>query len=344
VVRGLLSTRGVKRSCVVVIFLAGCPDPPASAPTPSDACVGFGLEFTTIAFGDAFYFANSTTWRGAYGDKPEPIARGGVEWTEVYGMPWTGTAFAPFDADVNGPALALEQMGPYTESVPVTGAEEGVADLCVYDAGSTTLHDGTRFAVRDVASMFVVPAVASYQSFETFPDPYPLADWRMFTGTKRRLGVALTSAENWRLVDDEMTVTATVGDSPAMTPTRETWDTVSLDVPQATTVRLRATLASGETHDASIGFVDHVDRVVRHPSFDDLASLIVGGSWGYECFDAMLGDTRVLAAPFQFSAGPEIALSPEWANCVYLQPVAAGAGALTVTVGDAALELPYVVR
>ena len=39
-----------------------------------------------------------------------------------------------------------------TLGVPITGAEAGLADLCVYDAGSTAVHDGTSLAVRDVAS------------------------------------------------------------------------------------------------------------------------------------------------------------------------------------------------
>ena len=58
------------------------------------------------------YFGSRTSWRGAYGDAPKPIATGGVESVSVYGVPLDEMYQPHFDAAVNGPALAIDPAGP----------------------------------------------------------------------------------------------------------------------------------------------------------------------------------------------------------------------------------------
>jgi hypothetical protein len=334
-----------------VIFLAGCPDPADdSAPLPppdrepTNPCVGFGLTFQTDRLGDASYLASSSQWHGGGGYELKPIATGGVERITVYGEPYVNGMLEGFDAAVNAPTLALTKPGPFVQTVNVRGAASGIGDLCVYDQGSNVVHDGERLVVRDVATAFPVPS--TYDNiYDSVADPYPFTNWKLHAGMGRDVGVALTSYEGWRLVDNGMKLQIAFGDDLFTDATNLAgWDGVRLDIPAATTLRLRAVLSSGEAHEMTVEIVDRVPSLVhRTPTaYEDLAHLHVGTT-AWSCFDAYADDgARILAAPYGYWAQSNVELTPQ-RNCVAWKPLAPGDGTLTVKVDDAVLQVPYVV-
>ena len=343
------------KHALLVIFLAGCPDTADDTTTPPpvfdphDQCIGFGVTFSAQPYADAYYFGYAHDWGGASGSDVKPIAVGGIEYVSVYGPPYIDQMTPAFVPWVNGPALGIDMSHPPTLSAAlVLGMGEGTADLCIYDHGSTTLHDGTRMIARTVRSMVALPAADYYQPFERQPSgtTYPFADWRMFIGKRRTIAIGLLGTDNWRLVDQGMTVDLAVDDADFTPGTREHWDSVSRDVDHATTMRIRATQHNGDAWQASVGFVDHVDHLAMLPSpYDTLQAMRVNSGWRLACFTATIDGAMVLAAPYEVGATPQVIVHPDTqpSNCVYLEPVEAGSGALSVVVGNTALEVPFTV-
>jgi hypothetical protein len=253
-----------------------------------------------------------------------------------------------FTAAVTGPALALDPTSTAITTAAVIGAASGTADLCIYDHGSTELHDGVRLTARPVTSMLAVPAAMYYQPAERLPSgvTYPFDQWFMFTGLRRTVGVALFGDKAWRLVDQAMTIETALDDGAFVAGTREAWDAVSRDVDHAGTLHVRATLRSGDSWTSQVAFTDRVDHIAMQPLYyGDLSHLRVAGGWISLCFDASLDGTRVIAAPYLFQATPQVVahVSPNPSNCLSLEPVEPGHGALSVSIGETALEIPFTV-
>lgn len=342
------------KHALLVIFLAGCPtDPPTGTPgapppppyDPHDKCVGFGLTFTAQSFIDSSYFSYSPSWKGAYGSSIKPIAVGGVEHVFVSGAPYIDQTTPEFTALVTGPVLAIDPTNTSINNAAVIGESEGTADLCIYDRGSTELHDGVRLTARPITGMIAVPASPYYQSWERPPTgtTYPLDRWVMFVGARRTVGVALLGEHSWRLVDESMKIETALGSQLFVTPTRETWDAISLDVPTATTLHLRATTRD-DVWSTDVAFVDHVDRIEMQPLlYTNLEHLRVATGSVSVCFTALADDALVLAAPFVYGSTPAVVVHPSAGtnNCVGLEPIATGEGSFTAALGDTVLTVPF---
>jgi len=330
---------------LLLSLLAGCPAADPSVHVQGTSCLGFGLDFAGGRYADSAYFGNSDRWHGEGTSDLAPIALGGTERVRVSGLPAYDSGVA-YTADVSGPALGLAEEGLTYDTVQVTGLVDGVADLCIYDEADR-LRDGTAIAVRPVDAMVVVPTPFDALTYEPVHDPYPLDGWAMFAGMRRQIGVGLIGGDDWRLVDDGLTISVSVdGEARATSPLA--WDSIAVDLPYPTTAAIRATMSSGEIWDGSLDVVDEVDSIAQMSTSpaSGFTNFHVG-QWMAVWFTAALDGRRVLGAPWTFEVTAQAELGAfnlsHDPNCALITAVAPGAAALTASIGGRSLTVPFTV-
>ena len=313
-------------------MLAGCS---ADPPKDFDGCTTYDLGFSTTAYGDQFYFDLSDNWSQGWGANLKPIALGGRESVLVDGV-WPATLTATAET----PELSIARIDPSSRRVVVSGDAAGVGQLCASDPERAHV-DGRDMQVRPVDAALVLPA-----RYEWTNERYPFDSWRMFVGEQRVLTLALIDDQHARLVDNEMTISVASGVASVRPRPDYSWDSLILDVPTPTVVGVTVTLASGESHDASIEIVDSIDRFAIEPgAWYRLQHFQVGQLAAPICFAGYLGPALVMGAPWRFEASNIVALAEDGRpNCVNVTPIEAGAGTITAFAGGSRYDLPIAVQ
>lgn len=326
-----------------LVVLAGCPELGPSDTVATDAATDVTLEFRTIGFTDEGFFLGR--WMNAYGEGLKPIARGGVEWVRVTGLPFDGRG-QDIAAESDG-ALSIASIDRSAAFVHVRGDEVGDGELRVARASDASVHDRSRMEVHEAERLMLLPPTFPPGHAELVEEDYPFASWKLFAGENRAVTLGLVDGGGDRLVDHEMSFAVTSGDvtvrRPVFTPA---WDFLVFDAPTAGTVGVRATLSGGTTLDAEIEVVEHADSI-RGSTWNEswYPYLRLDYSSVIFCFGAYAGESsRVLGVTWSYAASENIELAESgYANCPRLRPRSAGPAWLAVTAGGHRLEVPLIV-